>query len=383
MRKFFWLNLLVVLIVSINLRAPITLIGPLIEEIKIVYNINSAVAGFLTTLPLIVFGFMSFVVAYFSPIRAMLFGMILIFIVEIVRSYVGSVGLFVGSVMLGSGIAIANVLMPSFIKAKFPNEIPKIMGIYSLSLNLSTIIGIFLALPLLNLIGLKNAMAFFGIFGIFAIFVYIPQMKNGRIKRKKKNLNSEVKILSNLTALKITILMGLQSFIFYSIITWLPTIILQNGYEIEFGSNMLLLSQIIAIPMAFLAPFILGKLKDDSQTIYLAILFLMYALGLLCLLLSTNIYVIILACIILGFPMGGAFGIAILFITIKSSNINVSSKLSSISQGFGYLIAAPAPAIIGFLYDYFNSFAPAIILLLIASFILNLFGILTHKSRAI
>ncbi len=43
---------------------------------------------------------------------------------------------------MGCGIAIANVLLPSFIKEKFPKKMASIMGIYSLVLSISSIMGI-------------------------------------------------------------------------------------------------------------------------------------------------------------------------------------------------------------------------------------------------
>lgn len=72
-RKIFWLNVAIVIIVAFNLRAPITAIGPMIDIIQDEYNLNSTLAGVLTSLPLIAFGSISFIVGYFSPIGKSLF----------------------------------------------------------------------------------------------------------------------------------------------------------------------------------------------------------------------------------------------------------------------------------------------------------------------
>lgn len=73
-KKIFWINVIIVIIVAFNLRAPITAVGPIIDIIKDKYYLNSTVAGILTSLPLIAFGSISFIVGYFSPIRAIVFG---------------------------------------------------------------------------------------------------------------------------------------------------------------------------------------------------------------------------------------------------------------------------------------------------------------------
>lgn len=65
---------------------------------------------------------------------------------------------------------------------------------------------------------------------------------------------------------------------------------------------------------------------------------------------------IIISAFIMGFPWGGVFGIALLFIAQKSSNTQVAAKLSALAQGFGYLIAAQGQWIIGFLHDKFEFF---------------------------
>lgn len=73
-KKIFWINVIIVIIVAFNLRAPITVVGPIIDIIKDKYYLNSTVADILTSLPLIAFGSISFIVGYFSPIRAIVFG---------------------------------------------------------------------------------------------------------------------------------------------------------------------------------------------------------------------------------------------------------------------------------------------------------------------
>ncbi|BEJ78972.1 hypothetical protein B10403_10790 [Campylobacter jejuni] len=52
-KKIFWINVIIVIIVAFNLRAPITAVGPIIDIIKDKYYLNSTVAGILTSLPLI------------------------------------------------------------------------------------------------------------------------------------------------------------------------------------------------------------------------------------------------------------------------------------------------------------------------------------------
>lgn len=382
-KKIFWLNFFIVIAIAFNLRAPITSIGPVVDTIKEYYFLNSTLAGMLTTLPLFSFGIISFFVGYFSPLKTMIIGIILIFIGEFLRSYTGYFGLFLGMLLVGCGIAIANVLLPSFIKEKFPNKISSMMGVYSLMLSISSIAGIFLAIPLLDFLGIKSSMAFWMIFALLALIIYYPQAKNGRFLRSKKKIKKNINLFKNSTAWKVTFFMGLQSFLAYSIFSWYIQFIIEKGYSKEFATHMILFAQIIAVPVSLFGPLLLGKIKPHFHSIYIAILCTLYVIPFALLFFFNSKEMMILSSFFIGFPWGGVFGIALLFIAQKSSSTQIATKLSSFAQGFGYLIAAQAPWLIGFMHDKFGNFQSSILMLLFVSILVNIFGYLSLKSSKI
>ncbi|MFG5125362.1 MFS transporter [Campylobacter lari] len=382
-KKFFWINILVVITLALNLRAPITSIGPMIEYIQEYYKINSALAGMLTTLPLIAFGLISFFVAYFSQIKALFFALCLIVFGEFIRSYGGNIGLFSGVFLIGAGIAIANVLLPSFIKEKFAKNTYKIMGLYGSIIGLSSIAGVALSLPLLKFFDAPQSMFFWVILALIALIFYFPHLKNKRLLRpKKKNIN-KINLFLNLTAWKVTIVMGLQSFLSYSLFAWLSVMISEKGFGIDFGSNVLLLSQIIGMPVAFLLPIVLGKLRTHAKGFVIVILGFLYVLSFVLVFFCDVKLVLLLAAIFLGFASSGVFTISLLFIAIKSSTSFIAAKLSAMSQGIGYLIAAQAPWIIGMLHDSFGNFTLGFIVLIAVATILNIFVFLAYKAPVI
>lgn len=292
--------------ITLNLRAPINSMGPSIEAIKEYFNISSSVAGLLNSIPLLAFGSISFAVAYFSSVRLLFIALCCIALGEIVRSFGGVGGLFVGMGLLGAGIAVANVLVPSFIRKKFGKKTPSMMSVYSLMLNVSSIVGIVLALPLITFFGIRIAMAFWVIFALFAIVFFLPEIKNHRFSRPKTKSATTKSLFVDFNAWKITLFMGLQGFVAYSTFTWLPVIIASKGY-----------------------------------------------------------------------------GLALLFISQKSATLAIATKLSSMAQGFGYLIAASGPFLIGVLHDLSESYVPGIVLVLCVAFVLNIFGILANKCKII
>ncbi|WP_034574036.1 MFS transporter [Helicobacter saguini] len=408
-KKIFYLNLFTMIFIALNLRAPITSIAPIVENVRDFFSLSSAQVGFLTSLPLIAFGVFSFFVSKLHHIKAMIFGLLCIVLGEILRSFGGFfsrifIGIFVdfkgqyaesipqilshtatfflffGTLIMGVGIAIANVLLPSFIKAKFPRQIPKIMSIYSLTLNTSAILGLLLSLVLMRTFGLLNGMAFWAIFGLLALIFYLPQAKNARFKRVKTTTNApQISLFKSLKAWKIAIFMGLQSYMFYGIIVWLPKIIESKGYNIDFSTNITLLSQFIALFSSFLIPTMMAKMRNKYKAFSMFFACFMYCVGMVLLLLSHTSVWLCVSAAILGIPMGSVFTIALLFIAQKSSNVSVSIKLSALSQGSGYLIASISPFVVGRFYDIFGDFRAAICVFIGISLTLCLFGFLANK----
>ncbi|MCX2716933.1 MFS transporter [Helicobacter sp. MIT 21-1697] len=382
-KKIFFINLLPILLISLNLRAPITSVGPIVELLRDYYHLSAAQAGLLTSLPLFAFGIISFIVAIFQPTKAMFLGLLCILTGEIVRCMGGSVELFIGTAIMGGGIAVANVLLPSFVKTKFPRDVPKIMGIYSLVINISATLGIAAILPLTHILSVPMAMGCWASLAIMAILSYLPQMTNHRISRPKVKIHFRGTLWANLSAWNITLFMGFTSIIGYSFFTWYPSFIISFGYTQSFASNMMILSQMIVIPSSFFAPLILGSLSQERKKIFIGSICGLYMLSFSTLLYTQDLWVIVLVSILLGIPVGGVFGIALLLISSKSANVQIATKLSAMAQGIGYLLACLAPVLIGKLYDLYHNFTYSLITLLCLSVMLNIIGFLAYKSPPI
>lgn len=382
-RKIFFINLLPIVLIALNLRAPITSIAPVVDSVREYYALNAALVGLLTSLPLLAFGLVSFIVSYFQPVRAMFVGLLCILLGEIVRCVGGSAELFIGTAIMGSGIAVANVLLPSLVKAKFPRQIPKIMGIYSLVLNFSAMLGVLLILPLMGLLPVPLALSSWAILAVAAIASYLPQMSNRRISRPKLKSTATGTLFANVNAWKITLFMGITSAIAYSFFAWYPSFLISFGFSAHFASQMMILAHCILVPVAFFAPLMLGVLPN-ARRIYLIIFICgTYIVCFVLLLLSQQAWVVLIVSVLIGVPVGGVFGIALLFISTKSANVQTATKLSAMAQGVGYLIAALSPVVIGKIYDHFHSFTYALVGLLGLAILLNIVGYLAYKSPQI
>ncbi|MDQ0187133.1 cyanate permease [Cytobacillus kochii] len=127
-----------IITIAFNLRPAITSVGPIIGDIQHELQFNTSTVSLLTTLPLLAFSSISPFAPFFAKkwgIERVIFcGLTLIGLGVFMRSTNFIFILFLGTFMIGLGIGICNVLLPSLVKAQFPLKIGLITGIYTLAM---------------------------------------------------------------------------------------------------------------------------------------------------------------------------------------------------------------------------------------------------------
>lgn len=382
--KASWLLLIGVILVSTNLRVPLTSVGALISFIRDDLGISNAIAGSITTLPLLAFA----VLSPFAPKIANKIGMewtialsLILLIIGIgVRSISGISFIFVGTLFIGLAIAIGNVLIPGIIKMNFPLRVGLMTGIYAIFMNVFGALGSGLSVPIATLgsFGWKGALSIWGILTVISFIVWIPQLKKERgnqkveIQREKKG-----SLWHSPLAWKITLFMGGQSLIFYTLITWLPDILYTNGYHSSAAGWMVFLMQFALIPSTFIIPVIAEKL--DNQVTLAIVIAALFIIGFTGLLIGSAVLIPLWA-IMFGIGCGSAFSLAMMFFTLRTKDGNEAAELSGMAQSFGYLLAAIGPVLVGALHDITNGWMVPIMLLIFISVIVLFTGIAAGKT---
>lgn len=136
-----WLSIWVVIMVSTNLRSPITAVGPVLGQISEDLQLNSFQSSLLTAIPLFMFASCSVAVSRYSHKlgmhRFLLFGLMLLSVGIVLRVWGNMPALFVGSFLIGLGICVGNVVTPGYIKTSFPKKIGLMTGIFAVAMNLT------------------------------------------------------------------------------------------------------------------------------------------------------------------------------------------------------------------------------------------------------
>ena len=373
-----------IIFLAMNLRAPITSVGPVVASIRDSLGISNAMVGTLTTIPLLAFAILS----PFAPRLARRYGMeiVLFFVLAILtiglilRPLGEITTLYVGTIFIGAGIAIANVLMPAFIKMKFPNNIGVMTGIYSVSMNLTGALAAGLSIPiaLSSNFSWKSSIGLWAILSLIALIVWIPQI----YRRKREVLPGQKAVKGkslwhSKLAWQITIFMGLQSLLFYSLVAWLPVILQGQGMTPEKSGWMLSVIQFSQLPFTFIVPVIAGRMKNQLPLVWITFIFMVAGLSGI---LFGGTKFILPSAIMIGIAGAFAFSLAMMFFTLRTHNSFQAADLSAMAQSFGYLLAASGPPLFGLLYDLTNGWTIPLSLLIFATFCILFVGLGAAKD---
>ena len=374
-----------ILCIAINLRPALASVGPLIEDIRKDTGLSNSLLGLLTTLPLIAFG----MVSTFTPLVTRRFGiggtllgaMALLAIGITVRSIAWVPALYFGTLLAGIAIAFGNVLLPSLTKRNFESNSGLVTSLYSSFMAVGAALAAGISVPLADGIGMgwRGSLWVWSILAVIAFFVWLPQLK--RLKKSKPNgsyLEAMKKLGRSRSAWQVAIFMGLQSLTFYVMLAWLPAILQSRGYDANFSGWMLSLSQATGIFGSLIIPIFAGR-KGDQRKI---VLFLMIVeiVGLIGLILPQFGWIALWVSLI-GFVLGGTFGLALLFIVLRSRDADSATELSGMAQSIGYFVAAIGPIIFGSIFDLTGSWTYPLILLFVVVLLKLYMGWMAGKPQ--
>lgn len=375
-----------VIFLAANLRAPLTSVGPVVAEISHDLSLSNTAAGFITTIPLMAFAFLSGIMPRISRklgMEIVLFSSLILLGLGLGMRSLGNITtLFIGAALVGVAITVGNVLMPPYIKKYFPAKVGSVMGIYSVAMNLTAALaaGFSISLGKIANLGWKSSLGIWIILTFLTVLIWLPQIKSNAKSislRQKEEDAPKINLYKSRLVWAVTIFMGLQSLLYYCLTAWLPKVMQTWGMDIEASGWALSYVQFAQLPTTFLGAIIATRMKDQR--------FLAASVGVLCSvgiigLLIFKTQFVLLWCVLIGIGSGLAFSLSMLFFVLRTKYTAHATKLSGMAQSFGYLIAACGPPIFGGIYDLTLSWSWSFIFLLILTSVLFLAGIIAGKN---
>lgn len=360
-----------VVLLALNLRPALVAVSPLAGTIRDESGMSAAATSLLTALPLLCFGLLAPVAPRLGRRLgtewSLLGTMALIGAGTAVRLLDSVVALFAGTVVIGAGIAVANVLLPGLIKRDFPRHAGLMTGLYSMSLFGGAALAAGVTVPVREAAGLswQATLACWGALAVLALLVWMPQVGGGtRVpSATARQAAHPVKGLwRDPLAWQVTGYMGLQSLSYYAAAAWLPTVLEDAGMSAGDAGWMLSFSSLLGIAGSFLAPVIVGRrLRAGTLATVGALLCAAGFVGFL----TAPAGGAYLWMTLLGLGQGAAISLALLFIVQRAPDARHTAQLSSMAQCFGYVLAAAGPAVLGTVHDVSGGWTVPLLVLLV------------------
>jgi MFS transporter, CP family, cyanate transporter len=386
-RRPYEISLLVAAVAAagLNLRTAITSLPPLFPDLQDRLHLSSATLSLLAATPVICFGVVSAFAAWlnrrYGEELILLAALILIAAGLLLRGAAPEVMLFPGTVLAASAIAVLNVLLSSMVKRRWPERAGLLIGIYLTALSIGAIFSSLLSVPLYRSSGgsVPLTLGIWAAPAALAALLWLPQLRyrphatapaaqaqaEARTQAQAQTQGvapARLKVYRYALTWQVTAFMGLQSLLYYSALSWLPTIFQDRGTSAVTAGNLLALMGGGNLATSLIAP-VLAQRHPGQRALVIPSLIgtaaglagsLWAPLG------SAPFWVLIL-----GFSQGSCLGLAIFFMLARAPDAGVAASLSAFSQSAGYLAAAAGPLAVGLLHTATGSWNLPVAVLLV------------------
>lgn len=380
-----------IVVISFSLRGPLTGVSPLVSLMKSELGLNHTLIGLVTTLPLLMFAVCSPMVSWFTrhfgSARTMFAGLLFLVAGECLRGLGGLALLFSGTVLVGIGIAVGNVLCPVILRQRFPDAFGVMIGIFTLGMSVFAVAGVAIGVPLAvnGGWGWRGTLAVWLLPALAAVALWSTQLYRPAIRKESRSPAVPSKAAPGLeiwhspVAWAVAAYTGLQSFLFYALVAWLPSIAAARGCGDMEAAVVATVYQVFGMLTNFIAPVLFQKFGRHREMTF--IFTFLYLAGGIALFFGQSFSALLIAGMLLG--LGATIGLAFVFFGLRSGSPAAAVALSGMAQGAGYLLAASGPVILGMIHDVSHSWEAVILAIVAAMLCLLPAGDLSARAHRI
>ncbi|MFJ8460205.1 CynX/NimT family MFS transporter [Lysinibacillus sp. RS5] len=359
--------------VALNMRPAVTGIGPLFNVLLESLHVSNTKMSFLTSIPVFCMGlFAPFAVPLQRKLgtkTAITLLLIIIALANGLRFFKESYGLLVvTSFAAGFAIALIGPMLNAYIKKKFPTRFTTVVGIYSFGIGTGATLSAALTVTFYNRFHESWTMALgsWAVLAMIALVIWLLTIQKDQDELSETDVLSENDARNpwkNVRAWTILIYFGLQTSLFFSMMSWLVPMIQDKGYSLVAASSMLTFMSIVQMIGNISVPILMEKWANRMG--WLFSLGILGIIGFALLWLSSGAMLWI-AVLIIGIVLSGLFPIGLLLPLDEAKNDEEANSWSSMVLSGGFMISAIIPILIGYCYDVTgnHTFTYAIFMLL-------------------
>lgn len=385
-----------ILLVAANLRPALISVGPVLPALRADLGLGATLAGVLTALPLLAFA----AVALITPAlarrlgaeRALVLALALLVVGTAARSVGGTVLVFAATAVLAMGIGTANVLLPVLVRSAVPHQVGLVTSWYVATLTLVAAAAAGLAAPIAAATagGWRTALGCWTALCLAALVAWLPAARRrapqraapaGQAGRSANPGQAAASVWGSATAWAVAAFFGLQSTIFYSVIAWLPTVLLERGTSATSAGLYLLVYQVAGLLSGLALPLALRRRPDQKMVAAAAAAFSMVGCAGLALA-QPGPWTWVWA-VSGGIGSGALFTLALTLIALRAADAPAATALSAMAQSCGYLLAAAGPVAVGALHEASGGWTLPLLLLAAVAAAAGVAGLRAGAARTL
>ena len=374
-----------IVLTGLNLRTAVTSIGPVLQEIQDGLGISSGLAGLVTTMPVICFAAIGFagpgLSARYRDSHVLSAALVTMAVGLVVRAVAPAFSLFLlGTVLAMVGGALGNVLLPSLVKRHFPDRTVLLVGAYSTAMAVGATVAAVSTAPIAAAVGADGWRWALGVWAVFALLAAVPWLfvpANPGASRRTHTAVRMRDLRHSRTALALLVFFGVQGMEAYIIIGWSAQYLRDMGLTAAAAGLLLGLNQVIGIPLSAVVPAL--TVRPHLQRPLLLGFMACYAIGWTGLWAAPRtvpwLWMTALSVAMASFPM------LLTLIGLRARTPETTAALSTYVQGWGYLISAVGPLLVGVLLGATGSYTGMFVLVIAGVVVLSVTGWFMTRER--
>lgn len=343
------LALMSIMLVSACLRPAITSVGPLLDDIGQDTGLSSLRLGLLGALPLVMFAVLSPFSGLLGRLRgaevALAGALVGLLGGSLLRSTAGLVGLWLGTALIGAAVAVANVLTPGLVKRDFGRP-ALATAMFTTVLSGAAAIASGSSVPIAEVLGgWRPGLVVWALLPAVVLPLWWVRMARtgGTDKTEVIDRGALRVVMRSPVAWQVATFFGLQSLIFYTLVTWLPTVEQSFGASPTTAGLHLLVFQLVGLPMGLAVGFLMERRADQRvAAISVSVPVAVAMVGL-----AVEPGWALLWVTVGSTGTGSSLAVALALVLHRTEQAAHTTALSGMAQSVGYLIACTGPIAAG------------------------------------
>jgi CP family cyanate transporter-like MFS transporter len=357
-RNHHWLLVVALAVTGLSIRTAVTSVGAALDDIQNGLHASAAVAGLITTLPVICFAGLGAATPRASRAlgahRTLVLALLLSAIGMAVRPLGDSAAWFtVGSVLALTGGAVGNVLLPSLVKQHFPDRIGAMTALYTTALAVGTSAAAGFTVPIGDAAhSWRLGIASWAVLAVAAAIPWLPTLRRDTGSAGATEPVVSLRTLArSRTAWALTVFFAAQSIQAYIGFGWFARFLVDHGITHATAGAMVALLTAVGIPVSLIAPRV-----PPARQRYLVMFFGLCSLVAYVGLAAAPVAGAWLWMVLVGIGYG-MFPVSLLLIALRTRSGAMTAALSAFVQVIGYVVAGCGPLMFGALFGATGSWA--------------------------